>query len=194
MIAATAGAAWAVRRASRSAARTGRAVTSVTATLAVLALVGPAAVATWPLAGSRTEVGQPSTAAAVCRALRPDDVVVAVEDAAGGARAQNEWVQVVRGVCGHPSAALKSPSAARPAAVDRLGKLVAGAGGRLVLLAAGEDDVSTSGALSALGLSPQRAVVRRTSEDQHLLARRPADVDRLVVDVWLAVWEPTAGR
>jgi hypothetical protein len=172
----------------------GRAGTAVTAGAVVLVLLGPAAVATWPLANRRTEVGQPAAAAAVCRALRPGDVVVAIEDAAGGTRAQNEWVQVVRGVCGRPSAALVSPSADRPAALARLGASVSGAGGRLVLLAAGEDDESASGSLAALGLTPRRAVLRRTWEDQHLLARRPDRVNRLVVDVWLAVWEADAGR
>jgi hypothetical protein len=191
VIAVTAAAAWAARRAGRAFGRVG---TAVTAGAVVLALIGPPAVATWPLANRRTEVGQPTAAAAVCRALRPGDVVVAIEDAEGRIRAQNEWVQVVRGVCGHPSAALVSSSADRPAALARLGALVAGAGGRLVLLAAGEDDESASGSLTALGLSPRRAVLRRTWEDQHLLAHRPDDVARLVVDVWLAVWDSGAGR
>jgi hypothetical protein len=117
-------------------------------------------------------------------------VVVAVEDAVGGIRAQNEWVQVVRGVCGYPTGALVTTPVARYPALARLGDLVSGAGGRLVLLSAGENDGSASGSLTALGLIPRRATLLHTSEDQHLLARRPFDVDSLVVDVWLAVWDP----
>jgi hypothetical protein len=196
---ATAAAAWVVRRVTRAISDratgiVGQVASAAVAGLVVLALAAPPALATWPLADRRTEVGQPRAAADVCAALRPGDAVVAVEDAGGGIRAQNEWVQVVRGVCGHPSAALVTPSAARPAALARLGALVSGAGGRLVLLSAGEDDRSAAGSLRDLGLNPRRATLRRTTEDQHLLTRRPDDVDALVVDVWLAVWEPRAGR
>jgi hypothetical protein len=154
------------------------------------ALLWPAAQATLPLAGQRTERGEPGAVADVCAALRPGDVVVAVEDAAGGIRAQNEWVQVVRGVCGHPSAALVTSPGDRPPALARLGALVSSAGGRLVLLTASENDEGASGPLVELGLAPRRATFLRTLEDQHLLARRPFDVDALVIDVWVAVWEP----
>jgi hypothetical protein len=99
---------------------------------------------------------------------------------------------VIRGVCGHPSAALRlrteGPGSPDRAAIDRLAGLVRGAGGRLVLLAAGEDDGSAGRALAALGTAPQRAVLHHTTQDQHLLVRRPSDRSGLVIDVWLAVW------
>jgi hypothetical protein len=210
VLAATAGAAWAVRRTARKGTapaaggatrQTARrspthrvpATTAAVAVAAVLALLGPAAWATAPLADRRTEVGQPAAVDDVCRALRPGDVVVGIEDASGGLRAPNEWVQVVRGVCGRPSASLVLPSAERRAALSRLGALVSGAGGRLVLLAAGEDDAAASGSLTALGLRARRATLLRTREDQHLLTRRPETVTVLVIDVWLAVWDPPEG-
>jgi hypothetical protein len=158
--------------------------------VAVLVIVVPPALATAPLAARRTEVGEPSAVAAVCAALRPGDAVLSVADERGGVRAQNEWVQVVRGVCGYPSAALLGDAADRLAAVRRLADLVTGRGGRLVLLAAGEDDASASAALAGLGLRPRRAVLLHTREDQHLLLRRPDGLQSLVIDVWLAVWTP----
>ncbi|MDQ1289538.1 MAG: hypothetical protein QG622_3104 [Actinomycetota bacterium] len=192
VIAATAGAAWVTgelrRRTSSSL------VAGAFAVFASAVLVVPAAVATWPLATSRTEIGQPSAASAVCGFLRPGDAVVAVSDSGGGIRAQNEWVQVVRGVCGRPSAALVSAAEGRPEALRRLSGLVEGAGGRLILLAAAEDDGSAARSLLDLGLSPHRAVRLRTSEDQHLLTRRPDALDSVMIDVWLAAWKEPGGR
>jgi hypothetical protein len=174
-----------VDRAGPTAAGLGSAAVIVVAWVAVLL---PAAAATEPLARLRTELGEPAAVGQVCAAFRPDDVVIAVGDAGGGVRAQNEWVQVVRGVCGHPAAALRGSTAQQAAALPRLAGLVAGAGRRLVVLAAGEDDAAVSGALRGFGLHPVRAVLRRTYEDQHLLVRRPFGLTRLTIDVWLAPW------
>ncbi|HEY6797368.1 MAG TPA: hypothetical protein VI248_22050 [Kineosporiaceae bacterium] len=191
VVAATAAAARGVRYARRR-MPVGVLVAAVLA--AVLAIVVPAAVATRPVASSRTEVGEPKSVAAVCAQLRPGDVVVGVTDASGGIRAQNEWVQVIRGVCGRPSAALLAGTVSEQrAALGHLAALIGGAGGRLVLLSAAEDDGSAPRALAALGQQPRRAVLRHTTEDQHVLVRRPSTVSGLVIDVWLATWRSPAG-
>ena len=184
VIAATAVAAWAVRWARRRMP----AWLLATATLAaVAAVVVPAVQATLPLAFAPTEVDEPLAVSAVCSRLHPGDVVVAVQDAVGGIRAQNEWVQVVRGVCGRPSAGL-SPGPDAATSLRRLGDLVHGAGGRLVLLSAAEDGGTAPKALQNLGLQPRRATLVHTTEDQRLLMERPYDRAGLVVDVWLATW------
>jgi hypothetical protein len=194
VVAATAGAAWALRELRRRRPVAPWAVGAFGIVAAVV-LILPAVAATRPLAVQRTEVGQPAAAAAVCAALRPRDAVVAVSDSGGGIRAQNEWVQVVRGVCGRPSAALVASSPAeRAASLTRLSSLVSGAGGRLVLLSAAEDDGTAPRALLELGLAPSRAVRLRTTEDQHLLTQRPYALDSVMIDVWLAIWrEPGSG-
>lgn len=184
MIAGTAAAAWGVRLARR---RMPVVVLVAAGIVAVLAVLAPPYEATRPLARLRTEAGEPAAVTTVCRQLRTDDVVVAVGDSTGRVRAQDEWVQVVRGVCGLPSAALRV-STGEEASLSRLDELVRGAGRRLVLLSAAEDDGSAAAALRGLGLEPVRAVLLHTTEDQHLLVRRPFARRGLVIDVWLAPW------
>jgi len=184
---ATAGAAWGVRYARR---RLPVGLLVAAGVIAVPALLVPSALATAPLATARTEVGQPDAVARVCAALRPNDVVLTVHDAQEGDRAQNEWVQVIRGVCGRPAAALREDQPQRAASMRRLGDLTRRAGTRLVLLSAAENDADAAGSLTALGLQPRRATSLRTHEDPLLLVTRPAELRGLTVDVWLAVWTP----
>jgi hypothetical protein len=101
-------------------------------------------------------------------------------------------VQVVRGVCDRPAAALNIGAPQNADALRRLGGLVTGSGHRLVVLAAGEDDGTAQRALTDLGLQPRRAVLLRTAEDQRWLVRRPDGTVALLVDVWTAVWSPPA--
>jgi hypothetical protein len=154
----------------------------------MLVLLIPPAAATAPLATSRTEVGEPAAVAQVCSALRPGDVVAMVSDDVGGTRAQNEWVQVVRGVCGHPSVALSGSADQQKEAVNALGPLARDAGHRLVLLVAAESDAHAEAALTALGAAPQRAAMLVTREDERLLTHRADATVPLTVDVWLAPW------
>jgi len=194
VIAATATAVAAVRLARRARGRLPAVLVPVVVVAAVTGLAWPAWSATRPVARTRTEVGEPQAVADVCHALRPGDVVVGVGDAGGGSRAQNEWVQVIRGVCGHPSGALRAADpAANRTSLAALAAMVGSAGGRLVLLSAGEDDGSAARALAELGLRPRRAVLAHTTEDQHLLERRPDGVTGLVIDVWLADWTGADG-
>jgi hypothetical protein len=181
VIAATAAAIAAIRWARRSCPATLLAAIGVTA---VLAVVGPAAVATWPVAGQRTERGEVAAVRAVCAALRPGDVVIAVDT-----RARNEWPQVVRGVCDHPAARLTVPAEDVEAALARVAGRVATAGGRPVLLAAGTPGGPGGGtALAASGLRPRQVAALDTIEDQRLLERRPDGADPLRIEVWLADW------
>lgn len=182
-------AAWAVRWARRRLPATLLVVAAVSGVVAVL---GPPLYASWPLAGQRTEAGELAAVDAVCRALGPRDVVVAVDN-----RGFNEWPQVVRGVCGRPAAALKDDGAGLPpdrlrASVDRLGRLVAARGGRLVLLGAA-DDSPPSRLLSGLGLLPREVARLVTIEDQRVLAHPPTHGNTLKISVWLAPWTGTAG-
>jgi hypothetical protein len=159
---------------------------------AVLALLVPPAVATASLATSRTEVGEPAAVTQVCSALRSGDVVAMVSDDTGGVRAQNEWVQVVRGVCGRPAAELGGTLQQQRNSAGELSRLVQGAGHRLVLLSADENDGQAPAALAAMGGHPVRATTLITREDQRTLVRRPSRTSTLVVDVWLAVWPATS--
>ena len=151
----------------------------------VLALVVPAALATWPHRGERVEAGSAGAVAGVCRALQPDDVVLAVD-----ARAANEWPQVVRGMCGRPALSttgtLRRDPSALAAAVTRVATAVSDRGGRLVLLAA--DSAEGLGALGGVDVRQVSGSV--VLEDPHLLTRRPDSLDPLPITVWLASRTP----
>ena len=139
-------------------------------------LAGPAAAATWPVAGQRTERGEVAAVDQACAALRPSDTAVLVDD-----RAANEWPQVLRGVCGVPSVVVRSRAGTPDAAAVRT--VVAGvraAGRRPVLVSAG-----SAAALEQLGAAPRQVVDLRTTEDQRLLTRRPGGSASLDVDLWL---------
>ncbi|WP_432546372.1 hypothetical protein [Kineococcus sp. SYSU DK004] len=162
---------------------------------AVLLLV-PAALATVPVAGQRTEAGQVAAVAEACAALREtygEDVVALAVDA----RSRNEWPQVLRGTCGVPSAALVVPTAVgRPgepaheealtAAVERAAGRVRAAGGVPVLVAAGGERAPRE-ALAALGAEDaQPLTYLRTTEPERLLTRRPEGAQRITVELWAA--------
>ncbi len=183
VLAAVAVAAWCVRWARR---RLAASLLAVTAGVAIFALGVGTLAGSAPFVAQRTEVGEPGAAARVCAALRPGDVVLAVD-----ARGANEWPQVLRGVCGVPAAGLTASGAQLATSVAAVGRLVQARGGRLVLLAAGSPDTGRQ-ALTGLGTSPREAVSVLTSEDQRTLARAPWRSSRLVITVWLADW-PTSG-
>jgi hypothetical protein len=175
LIAAGAAAAWTGRVARR------RWPASLLLAVLVAATVGlllPAALATAPVAGQRTERGELTAVRQVCDHLQPGDVVLAVDG-----RAANEWPQVVRGVCDVPAASIKAKPADAPAAVRRIAARIAVAGHRPVLLAATPQGESM---LRSLALEPVEVTDVITTEDQHLLTRLPDAADRLRVQVWLA--------
>jgi hypothetical protein len=185
VLAAVAAVAWTVRTTRR---RAPASVLVLTGVAGVAALLLPAAVTTGPVAGLSTERGEVQAVDAVCAALQPRDVLVALGSVQGGTdRSTNEFPQVVRGVCDRPTAALLTPDARVPDALDRLGALVTRAGGRLVVLDA-VDATSPPPALTRLGLHPLRAARLVTSEDPHWLARPAAGTSPLLVEVWTAPW------
>ena len=105
-----------------------------------------------PVAGQRTERGEPAAVAAVCRQIPLDAAVLAVDR-----RGRNEWPQLVRGVCGRPAASVLAPAgagAAQRAAVAAAAARVLAAGRRPVLLAA--DPETGERTLRGLGVRPGR--------------------------------------
>jgi hypothetical protein len=152
---------------------------AVGAGLGAVALLAPAWLATAPVATAATERGELRAVAGVCAQLRPGDAVVAIDN-----RAANEWPQLIRGVCGYPAASLKirDLTEAGPALGPILDR-IDGAGRTPVLLAAIPEGVAV---LRDQGLAPEQVVDLKTTEDQHLLERRPDGEDPLAVQVWLA--------
>lgn len=181
LVAATAAVAAAARWGSR---RRSRLAGGALGAVGIAALTVPPLLATLPVATQRTETGEVRAVRAVCAALGPRDVVIAVDS-----RGRNEWPQVIRGECRRPAAVVatwRDPDLST--AVPRLAGRVLAAGRRPVLL-----DASGPERLEALGLLPRRVVSVRTREDQRLLVRRPDGESPLAVEVWLAAWPPGGG-
>ncbi|NAZ87979.1 hypothetical protein, partial [Kineococcus indalonis] len=188
---ATAAAAWAVRELPARVARVlpGRGAGAVLGAVGVVLLVVPAALATAPLAGQRTERGELAAVAEACASFAEGDVALAVD-----ARARNEWPQVLRGTCGVPAASLVVPTAlGRPgtpgydealrAVVRRQAERVRAAGGRPVLVAAGGERAAAE-ALRALGVAEPVTVARvRTVEDERVLTERPDGGQAITVEL-----------
>ena len=148
--------------------------------LVAASVVVPAVLATWPHRAGGVERESLAAVEQLCRALGPDDVVLAVDS-----RAANEWPQVVRGMCGSPSLSLtsrvRSDEELLRSTVSSVAAGVEERGGRLVLLAA-----DSAEALVALGVTPTSVVEVTVREDEHVLERRPDRTDPLPVAVWLA--------
>jgi hypothetical protein len=147
--------------------------------LAAVLLLVPALVATLPVAGQRTEAGEPEAVAEACASFGEDDVALAVDP-----RSRNEWPQVLRGTCDVPTASIVVPTASgRPgteeywttlrAGVDRAAQRIRAAGGNPVLVAAG-GDTDPVDVLVTLGVAAPRVVTSvRTGEDERVLEERP---------------------
>ncbi|NIZ91389.1 hypothetical protein [Kineococcus rubinsiae] len=173
--------------------RTPAAVPGVLAAVGGIVLLLPAALATAPLAGQRTERGEVAAVAGACRSFAPGDVALAVDP-----RSRNEWPQVLRGTCGVPSASIVVPTsvgragtpeyaAALRTAVERQAARVRAAGGRPVLVAAG-GDAAAEDTLAALGGTDLRRVSDlRTPEDERVLTTRPDGAQVIDVDLWTAL-------
>jgi hypothetical protein len=141
----------------------------------VLLLTVPAALATAPVAGQRTERGQVAAVRTACAAFGPLDTAVLVDS-----RAANEWPQVLRGVCRVPSLVVRQRER-RPdvEAVQAVSRAITVAGRRPILVSATSAD-----ALVQLGATPRQVVSVATTEDQRLLTRRPDGAASLRVDLW----------
>jgi hypothetical protein len=137
-------------------------------------LVGvPVPAASARLLGARTEVGEVAAMHRACAAFGPRDVVIFVDP-----RGKNEWTQVLRGVCGVPTA--WAPDADR-ATVARLARRAEAAGSSPVFAVG---DVPAP--LVALGLTPRPVVEQATRQDQQLLTSRPERTNRLTILLWIA--------
>ncbi len=157
------------------------------AAVTVLAVGVPAVLASWPFRGVGVERGTLAAARAVCAALRPGDVVLGIDG-----RASSEWPQTVRGMCGNPYLVATTPVREDPArlaeVVDTAARGAAGAGHRLVVLAADGPD-----AVTGLGLTPTRVVDIRFPEEEHALDRPPRRTDLGGVLVHIAAVPAPAG-
>lgn len=152
----------------------------VTSVVACLALLVPTALATWPHAQERVELGESAAVERVCEAFRPGEVALMVDS-----RAANEWPQVLRGQCGVPAlsttTALRRDNASLRAAVQQVRAALAARGTSLVLVAADSDQ-----AVRDLGsANVSQAVDVTVREDPRLLERRPDHLVDLPVQVWL---------
>ncbi len=147
-------------------------------------LVVPAAVVSIGTAFTPTERGETAAVEHLCAAL-PRDASVLIIERVTGAR----FTQLVRGMCGVPTAQLPIPQArtpstppdvAAPADVNRLVERIRSTGRRPVLLAALQEQLTPYG-------TPIQVMRLRTRQDEHSLVDAPNGTWSLSVDVWMAI-------
>jgi hypothetical protein len=163
-------------------ARARAAAVAVTAGVGVAALLAPAALATWPVATDRTEVGQPAAAEAVCDELPEDAVLIGVDDPT-----RVLWGPVLRARCGVPVVGIS----ANPAAGDyrlRVGDAAETAreNGYTPVALAGATPGPRDDLTAALGAQWTPVVQLDTTEPQRWLEQRPDGTRPLRLEVWLA--------
>jgi len=151
----------------------------VAAAAGVAVLAVPAGKASWPLAGARTEAGEPAAVERACTGFGPGDVALLVD-----ARTRQEWMPALRQVCGVPTFSVPgqpTDDTATPTQVEAVAARVRAAGGHPVLVA------QSGSPLPGLARAPQRQVVALATAEHSRLLVHPAD--RLVplsVELWLA--------
>jgi hypothetical protein len=177
---------WLVERAHRR----DRRLATATAVLAGAVLLIPPAVATWPAATTRTEVGQPAAVDAVCAALPANAAILAVDD-----RSRVEWGPVLRARCDVPVVGLDQPGGDAWSEAD-LDARIADAvrttaeGGRTPVLLSATDARIRQRLEVRLGVHWEQVVDLETTEPQRLLVERPGGSRPLDQEVWLAVPGP----
>jgi len=174
------GLAWVTRAVRGRWARPGRAaLTLAVAATGATVLAVPAARASWPLAGDRTETGEPAAVAVACAAFGPGDVALLVD-----ARTRQEWMAALRQECEIPTFGVPGQPTdddATPAEVEAVAARVRAAGGHPVLVA------QSASPLPGLARAPQRQVVGLATEEQSRLLTRPAtDLVPLSIELWIA--------
>jgi len=112
----------------------------------------------------------------MCDALPPNASVVVVEQSTA-----DRFLQVVRGMCGLPSARVSG--GATPADVKRVAAGASRAGRRPVIMAAKREQVAPYG-------TPERVLYVRTRQDGRTLTKPPGGTWGLSMEVWIA--EPSA--
>lgn len=144
----------------------GRARIGVSVVLAV-AVLGPMAIATVPMATDRTELGELDATARVCATLRPGDSVILLD---------GQWMPSIREQCGVPVVLLRNPSVS---AINSVERGIVAVGRTPVIAGSQTIDPHT------IGLSATPAVVLDTRTDQSELLRRPYTTDSLQLRFWL---------
>jgi hypothetical protein len=166
-----------VRRRAPAVARGWAPLAVAAAGLAVFAV--PAGMASWPLAGARTEAGEPAAVERACTAFGPGDVALLVD-----ARTRQEWMPALHQVCGVPTFGVPgqpTDDTATSAQVEAVATRVRAAGGHPVLVA------QSGSPLPGLTRAPQRQVVGLATAEHARLLVRPADrVVPLSVELWVA--------
>ncbi len=130
------------------------------------------------MALQRTGVGQILAVDQLCAQLPHDASVIMVD-----ATAAEEFMQVVRGMCGVPTASMAGQP---PAAVNFVVHAISAAGRRPVLLA------SSSARLSGFGGSPIRVLNLVTTGDPHELIQLPTAPTRVHYVLWMTSPIPAA--
>lgn len=125
----------------------------------------------------RVGAGQSDAVSALCARI-PRNASVVIVDATTAA----QFAQVVRGMCGVPTASMSAQPAASVQAVTAS---VVSAGRQPVLLAASADQ------LAAFGGSPELVLRLTTTGDPHELTQLPTSPQRVTYQVWITV--PPAG-
>jgi hypothetical protein len=147
--------------------------------LGLLALLVPAAWATAPLAGARTEHGELDALRTACAAFGPDSAALLVD-----ARSRQEWTPGLRQVCGVPTFVVPADATDRDATraeVEAVAARVRAAGRQPILVA------QSGKPLPTLTAAPQRRVVQlQTAEHDRKLTRRPSRVAALQIELWVA--------
>ena len=141
-----------------------------------LASVGALAVmpllATIPLAGAGTQLGEPAALDRLCAALPKDAAVLVV-----GYRSSEQLPGATRIRCGVPVASMGDPD---PASLQQV-SAAARAHGRQLTVVSREPDL-----LLGLGLRPHHLLTLVTTEDARLLTVRPHTTQPLVIPLWIA--------
>jgi hypothetical protein len=156
------------------------------------ALVVPAAMTTFglgirdggplgirPIAGGwalrATESGEIAVVARMCAALPVNSSVVMLDG-----RVSGRFTEVVRGMCGYPTAVLPHPT---PASVQQVVRGIAGAGRRPVLLA------TFRSALTPYGTGIREIMLLHTRQEEATQSTPPETTNRVDFEVWML--EPT---
>jgi hypothetical protein len=160
--------------------RSGRLARVLVAVLGLVAFTVPATATAAPLVTHRTEVGELGALRLACAAFRPGDVVLLLNG-------QTEWMQVLRSVCGVPTATIAaSPQSSQsdpptPQQIDYLVARIRHAGGTPVLAVGNSIDPIT-----AYGAQPIEVLRLQTTEDAQTLAGAPTGDQPLQLDLWIA--------
>ncbi len=138
---------------------------------ACLGIIGPVIWASAPLIGSRVEAGSMRAIERACSAVSQREVVFFVNG-----RGAAEWPAVMRIACGVNAAVIRPGDLET---VSRLAYRAQQAGSEPVLMLSGSPEAYA-------GLGPAIEVLSvSSSEDQHLLARRPDGTLPLPFDLWM---------